>query len=70
MMDLRFRHYGIEIKIPPLRERFDHLPDFIDCFMANADRKVDMGIKLEDGTNRGRWRNEGAKPLYLAVYSN
>lgn len=42
LLDLRFRLYGIEIKIPPLRERLDQLPDFIECFIANADRNVDV----------------------------
>jgi DNA-binding NtrC family response regulator len=42
LMDLRFRLYGIEIRIPPLRERLDQLPDFIECFIAHADRRIEI----------------------------
>ncbi len=34
LMDLRFRLYGVDISIPPLRHRLDQLEDFIDCFMS------------------------------------
>jgi transcriptional regulator with AAA-type ATPase domain len=34
LMDLRFRLYGVDITIPPLRHRLDQLEDFIDCFLA------------------------------------
>jgi transcriptional regulator with AAA-type ATPase domain len=34
LMDLRFRLYGIDICIPPLRHRLDQLEDLIDCFWA------------------------------------
>jgi DNA-binding NtrC family response regulator len=42
LMDLRFRLYGIEIRIPPLRERLDQITDFIECFLANSDRKIEI----------------------------
>ncbi len=38
LMDLRMRLYGIEIKIPPLRERSSEMPDFIDFFFAKLDK--------------------------------
>lgn len=45
LMDLRFRLYGIEIRIPPLRERLNQMPDFIDCFLAHADRKIEISTE-------------------------
>ncbi len=34
LIDLRFRLYGVEITIPPLRHRLEQLEDFIDCFLT------------------------------------
>ncbi|MDQ3232350.1 MAG: sigma 54-interacting transcriptional regulator, partial [Pseudobdellovibrionaceae bacterium] len=34
MLDLRFRLYGVDISIPPLRHRLDQLEDLIDCFLG------------------------------------
>ncbi|MES2744527.1 MAG: sigma 54-interacting transcriptional regulator [Bdellovibrionota bacterium] len=36
--DLRYRLYGIDIRIPPLRERLDQMSDFIDLYFAKLDR--------------------------------
>ncbi|MDQ3232202.1 MAG: sigma 54-interacting transcriptional regulator [Pseudobdellovibrionaceae bacterium] len=38
LMDLRFRLYGIDIHVPPLRERLDQIGDFVDLFFANYDK--------------------------------
>jgi DNA-binding NtrC family response regulator len=44
LMDLRMRLYGIEIKIPPLRERFSELADFIDFFFAKLDKPFTLTV--------------------------
>lgn len=38
LLDLRFRLYGIEIQVPPLRKRLDQMEDFIDLFFANYEK--------------------------------
>jgi DNA-binding NtrC family response regulator len=38
LLDLRFRLYGIDVRVPPLRERRDQMEDFIDLFFANYDK--------------------------------
>ncbi|HYX32841.1 MAG TPA: sigma 54-interacting transcriptional regulator, partial [Oligoflexus sp.] len=48
LMDLRFRLYGIEIRIPPLRERLHQMADFIDYFVASSDRKIVLSALQRD----------------------
>ncbi len=38
LMDLRMRLYGMEIKIPPLRERGGELADFVDWYFARLEK--------------------------------
>lgn len=42
LLDLRFRLYGVDIKIPPLRERLDQMDDFVDLFFAQCDRTFNL----------------------------
>ena len=48
LMDLRMRLYGIEIKIPPLRERLNEIEDFVDFFFAKLDKNFVLSA-LERG---------------------
>jgi DNA-binding NtrC family response regulator len=42
IIDLRMRLYGIEIDIPPLRERLDQIADFIDWFFVKLDKPYEL----------------------------
>src|SRR5439155_645667 len=38
--DLFYRLHGIQLRLPPLRERFDDLPELINTFLDHAQRKL------------------------------
>lgn len=45
LMDLRMRLYGIEIRIPALRERLEDMPDLIDWFFAKSEKSFEMSVQ-------------------------
>jgi DNA-binding NtrC family response regulator len=45
LLDLRMRLIGLEIHLPPLRERKHEMADFIDLFFAKQDKKVFISDK-------------------------
>jgi DNA-binding NtrC family response regulator len=45
LLDLRFRLYGIDIRIPPLRERLDQMEDFIDLFFSTYEKPYTLSPK-------------------------
>lgn len=45
LLDLRFRLYGVEIRVPPLRERLDQLGEFIDLFFGNYDKPFKLDAR-------------------------
>ncbi len=45
LLDLRFRLYGVDIRVPPLRERLDQMEDFVDLFFAQCDRTFTLTAK-------------------------
>ncbi len=48
LLDLRFRLYGIEIEVPPLRDRLDQMADFVDLFFANYDKPYTLSDSERD----------------------